>query len=183
MIASRKVSVFLLGNRYLIFDIDDGRYIYGLGFFGQPTYVKKPKDTSFASPVELSPYEALYLYEKGIIRVIKDNAELSLHEIREINKKLIEDFEDSYLVYRDLREKGFVVRSGLKFGGTFVVYEHGPGIDHAPFIVHVLPTKGFTAIDAVRAGRLANTVRKAFVLAAIDEQKRIKYYIFTWFKV
>ena len=42
------------------------------------------------------------------------------------------DFGEKYLVYRMLRDSGFVVAPGIKFGSDFAVYQHGPGLDHAP---------------------------------------------------
>jgi tRNA-intron endonuclease len=70
----------------------------------------------------------------------------------------------------------------LKFGADFAVYQYGPGIDHAPFIVHVLQNAtAISSIEMVRAGRLATTVRKKFVIATIAMGK-VVYYMFTWFK-
>ena len=94
------------------------------------------------------------------------------------------EFEDKYLVYKDLRNRGYIVRPGLKFGADFGVYQHGPGIDHAPFIVHALP-KGTTInpIETVRAGRLATTVRKKFIIATISPSGNVNYLIFEWKKM
>jgi len=40
-----------------------------------------------------------------------------------------------------------------------------------------------TATDVVKAGRLATTVRKRFIIAIPDlEAERIRYLIFKWFK-
>ncbi|MEM2110081.1 MAG: tRNA-intron lyase, partial [Candidatus Odinarchaeota archaeon] len=87
------------------------------------------------------------------------------------------------VVYLDLRRRGYVVRPGLKFGADFAVYEHGPGIDHSPFLVHVTPSSAkIPPIEMVRAGRLATTVRKKFIIATIKQGKEARYYAFSWFK-
>jgi tRNA-intron endonuclease len=64
------------------------------------------------------------------------------------------------------------------------VYEHGPGIDHAPFIVSVEdPESIMGPFEVVRAGRLATTVRKQFIIAIPDtKQDEIRYLVFSWFK-
>jgi tRNA-intron endonuclease len=70
----------------------------------------------------------------------------------------------------------------LKFGADFAVYQHGPGIDHSPFLVHVLSSSSkMPPIEMVRAGRLATTVRKKFIIATITSKKAY-YYAFSWFK-
>ncbi|MFW5895624.1 MAG: tRNA-intron lyase, partial [archaeon] len=69
---------------------------------------------------------------------------------------------------------------GLKFGADFVCYKKGPGLEHSPFIVHVFPhNRKISAVDMVRSGRLATSVRKKFVIA--NPQTKT-YYFFEWFK-
>jgi tRNA-intron endonuclease len=76
------------------------------------------------------------------------------------------------------------VTPGIKFGCDFAVYKHGPGIEHAPYMVSVKKTKSeITATDVVKAGRLATTVRKRFIIATPDVKKeKIRYLKFKWFK-
>ena len=75
-------------------------------------------------------------------------------------------------MYSLLKEAGYIVAPGIKFGTDFAVYEHGPGIDHAPFIIQVEKAGNeITAIDMVRSGRLATTVRKQFIIAVVDEDE------------
>jgi len=76
------------------------------------------------------------------------------------------------------------VSPGIKFGTDFAVYERGPGIDHAPFIATVKTDKEkIGTFDIVRAGRLATTVRKQFVIASPNLRKKdVSYLNFQWFK-
>jgi tRNA-intron endonuclease len=93
-------------------------------------------------------------------------------------------FELGYLVYRDLRDQGFIVTPGIRFGSDFAVYEHGPGIDHAPFIV-TGRTENDTMgpFEIVLAGRLATTVRKQFTIAVPRKKStKMDYLVFRWFK-
>ncbi len=73
---------------------------------------------------------------------------------------------------------------GIKYGCDFAVYKHGPGIDHAPYMVSVKRLEEeVTATDIVKAGRLATTVRKRFILAIPNQEaEQIQYLIFKWFK-
>jgi len=83
-----------------------------------------------------------------------------------------------------LRGQGLIVTPGIKYGCDFAVYKHGPGVEHAPYMVSVKKTKDeVTATDIVKAGRLATTVRKRFIIAVPElEAERIRYLIFKWFK-
>lgn len=130
----------------------------------------------------MSLIEAYYLLNKGEITIynVKEDKDLSPNEFHEIAKEIHHKFEEKFIIYKDLREKGYIPRPGLKFGADFVVYKKGPGLEHSPFIVHVLPHDSkITAIDMVRAGRLATSVRKKFVIA---NPLTKSYYFFEWFK-
>ena len=174
----------LVGNRIIIWDHDKGFKVFAAGFFGKPIGIPKPRIEPFKRPLEISFFEALYLMEKKVLKV-KDvqGTDLSQNKLIELANSYIHDFESKYQVYRDLREKGFVVRPGLKFGSDFAVYRYGPGIDHAPFLVTVYPSDTkLLGIDLVRAGRLATSVRKKWVIATITHERGIKYFVFSWFK-
>ena len=84
-------------------------------------------------------------------------------------------------MYKDLRTRGLVATPGIKYGCDFAVYEHGPGIDHAPYIVQVwYGGASIEAAEIIKAGRLATTVRKSFMLAVVGEE--IVYLEFDWWK-
>ncbi|KAH0565877.1 hypothetical protein GP486_000734 [Trichoglossum hirsutum] len=48
----------------------------------------------------------------------------------------------SYVVYHHFRSLGWVVRSGIKFGVDFLLYNRGPVFSHAEFAVVILPSYG-----------------------------------------
>lgn len=175
----------LAGGRVVVWDVRQAAKLYKEGFYGKFVGVSKPKTFDVERPLELSLIEALYLLEKGRLRLLDaEGRELSPEEVRELGERSEEVFLDRYRVYKDLRERGYVVRPGLKFGATFAVYKYGPGIDHAPFLVLVVPSSvKLSAIDVVRAGRLSHSVRKKFILATTNPTTRgLNYYMFTWFK-
>jgi len=178
-----RVRADLIINSVVVFNIEDGNALYKNGFYGKPLGIRKPKNAEFNRPLELSLIEAFYLLEEGKIEIFEDEKILQLEEFKQISLKFHKNFDSKYLVYKNLRKKGYVVRPGLKFGADFAIYQHGPGIDHAPFIIQVLPNmNSISAIEMVRAGRLATSVRKKFIIATIPLPDKISYYMFTWFK-
>jgi len=178
-----KIPTKLINSRVIVFDPIHASYLYvKYNFFGSPLGIAKPRLEFFRRPSELSLIEAYYLISKDKITIfdVKSEKYLSSNEFYEIAKKTHHKFEDKYIIYKDLREKGYVPRPGLKFGADFVVYKKGPGLEHSSFIVHVQPNDSrISAIDMVRAGRLATSVRKKFVIA---NPLTCSYYFFEWFK-
>jgi len=138
-------------------------------------------------PLILDLMEGLYLAERQLITV-REGAErkrrVSLEKLRKRARRLYEEFDLKYAVYRDLRDHGLIVTPGIKYGCDFAVYKHGPGVEHAPYMVSVKKTKDeVTATEIVKAGRLATTVRKRFIIAVPDpETETIQYLIFKWFR-
>jgi len=173
-------------NFLIIWDSKNGSELFKLGFYGKPLGISKPKSPEFDAPLILDLMEGLYLVEKGLIKVVEAPGKNSVNfkVLRDRARRLYENFDLKYLVYRDLRERGLVVTPGVKYGCDFAVYKRGPGIDHAPYMISVKSRKDeISATDIVRAGRLATTVRKRFIIAVPDlEKNRIEYLIFRWFK-
>ncbi len=159
--------------------------LYANGYFGQPVGIRKPKSPEFDKPLELSLVECAYLISEGRLQVRDpvSGEPLSLDDLLKIGRQQSDEFVDRFMVYSNLRSLGYILRPGLKFGTDFAVYEHGPGKDHAPFLVHVIPQrKGVIPLDIVRAGRLATSVRKRFIIATVKEDGDVFYYSFIWHK-
>ena len=132
----------LLGNRIMVWDLKESQQLYKIGFFGKPIGIHKPKNSEFNSPIVLDVIEGLYLVERKILKVINENnLEIPFKELFKICRKDYRNFDRKYLVYKDLRDKKHIVLPGIKFGCDFAVYEHGPGIDHAPYLVQVINEK------------------------------------------
>ncbi len=177
----------LIGSRLILWDHEAGLGIYRSGFFGKPVGIPKPKpDQDFDVPLLLDLMEGLYLLEQKRIAVVDGRTKKPVGKslLLKAARETYRGFKLAYQVYKDLRNKGYVVTPGIKFGADFAVYEHGPGIDHAPFIVSVeTPSSVMGPFEVVRAGRLATTVRKQFILAIPDGGSgRIRYLVFRWFK-
>lgn len=167
-------------NRLIIWNITEARKVYNDGFYGKPLGDPRPSE-DFDDPLLLDPVEAMYLIEKKRISVIKREKKINKKTLKKILESNFKDFNKKYRVYEDLRTRGYVVTPGIKYGSDFAVYEDGPGIDHAPYIVQIIDSDdALNAAEIVKAGRLATTVRKSFILAVISDE--IKYLEFNWWK-
>ncbi|MER3407468.1 MAG: tRNA-intron lyase [Nitrososphaera sp.] len=177
----------LVGSRIVVWSIDESRRLYGTGYYGKPIGMPKPKGVEFDAPLVLDLIEGCYLAEKGRLKVLQTDAggkAVPIGEIKKICKKQYVDFDAKYLVFQDLRDRGYVVSPGIKFGCDFAVYERGPGIDHAPYLVQVFrATDKLTTTGMVLAGRLATTVKKQFILAIPKvTEKKVEYVGFDWWR-
>lgn len=171
----------LSGTQVIIWDIEEGRKIYKLGYYGKPSGIRKPKSFDFNRPLELDLLESVYLVKKGILQVKEGEKALTVTDLLERASDYYQNFSQQYFVYEDLKEKKYVVRPGLKFGTDFAVYHKGPGRDHSSFVVHII-TSDVEPIHLVRAGRLATSVKKRYVIATVLKTGIIRYYIFSWYK-
>jgi len=177
------ITAYKIGKKIIILDKEAANNLYFRHFYGKFHAIPKPKIPNIKRELELSPFDALYLMEKNIIKVLdEENKPLSIEDLEREFVKEYENFKEVYKVYKDFRDKGYIVKSGMKFGSTFTIYKLGPGLDHAPFLVHVLPyNEKLDPIEIIRAGRLSHSVRKKFVIAFVDpEKEKSQYYIFKW---
>jgi len=178
-----KIPTKLVNSRVIVFNPLYASYLYVKErFFGAPLGISKPRLEYFSKPSELSLLEAHFLLKAERITIydIENEKYLTTEEFYDIACEIHKKFEEKFIIYQDLREKGYIPRPGLKFGADFVVYKKGPGLEHSPFIVHTLPHDSkIGAVEIVRAGRLATSVRKKFVIANPDKKS---YYFFEWFK-
>ncbi|MGB9958929.1 MAG: tRNA-intron lyase [Candidatus Bathyarchaeales archaeon] len=183
---SRRMQVEFIENFLVVWNPEEGSELYKMGFYGKPLGIPKPKIPEFNVPLILDLMEGVYLAEKGIITVYEgtEKRKVNLKKLRQKARTLYEEFDEKYAVYRDLRDSGLVVTPGIKFGCDFAVYKYGPGLEHAPYMVSVKKAAAeMTATEIVKAGRLATTVRKRFIIAVPDVEKgKITYLIFKWFK-
>jgi len=171
----------LADGRLVVWSVDESRRLFNTDFFGKPLGNSKPKE-DFEEPLILDLIEGVYLAERKAIKVKSKGRKMGLAALKKLAGEKLRGFDSLYAVYNDLREKGFVVTPGIKYGCDFAVYEQGPGIDHAPYIIQVMSRDDqMSAADIVKAGRLASTVRKTFI-AALPGKNGVEYLEFKWWK-
>ena len=181
-----KIKVELIENFLVVWNHAEGSQLYKTGFFGKPLGIPKPKIPEFKVPLLLDLMEGLYLVEKKRITIYEgtEKHKVGLRKLRQKAMQLYDEFKEKYAVYRDLRDNNLIVTPGIKFGCDFAVYKYGPGVEHAPYMVSVKKSGSeISATEIVKAGRLATTVRKRFIIAVPNlTAKETKYLIFKWFK-
>jgi tRNA-intron endonuclease, archaea type len=178
------VHAELIENRLVVWNIAESRKLFSSGFFGKPIGIPKPKPNDFDAPIILDLIEGYYLASKSDVEVFQDRRKVSNEKLLKICKHEVVQFREKMMVYTKLRDAGFVVTPGVKFGADFAAYERGPGLDHAPYLVRVaIPSNKMTATDIVLAGRLATTVRKQFIIAIADSAKdEVSFVGFDWWR-
>lgn len=173
----------IVENRLIVWNIEDSRMLFTNGYYGKPIGIPKPKPEEINVPLILDLIEGLYLLENKKISIYKDKRKISIEEMTEICKNEYHDFDKKYLVYKNFRDKGYIINPGIKFGCDFAVYEKGPGIDHAPFLIQVYNRSDpITSTAIVLAGRLATTVRKQFILAIPKGKDKVDFLALDWWK-
>ncbi len=173
----------LLENRIVIWDIQESRDLFASGYFGKPIGIPKPNVNEINVPLILDLIEGCYLEEISKIKITKNGTRVSLNALVGICRKEYHNFDKKYQVYKDFREKGYVINPGIKFGCDFAVYERGPGIDHAPYLVQVYnKNDDISSTAVVLAGRLASSVKKQFILAIPRDKDKIDYLALDWWR-
>jgi len=97
-------------------------------------------------------------------------------------KKRRLDFPAMYQVYEDWRLRGYVLKTGFKFGTHFRLYLPGASPArsqddwiHSKHVVHVFPRKAKMLISEwARAIRVAHSVKKTFILAIPGKKMKAK---------
>jgi tRNA-intron endonuclease len=136
--------------------------------------------------VEFSLFEAMYLIEEKKAKIEKNLKEISLEEIEKKFSKIDKKFRTKYAVYKNLRNKGYIPKTALKFGAEFRVYEKGkgPGKGHSKWIVYTDSEKGQNTWHEFAAkNRVAHSTNKKLLLAIVDDEKAVSYYEISWLKL
>ena len=90
-----------------------------------------------------------------------------------------------YAVFKDLRERGYVVKTALKFGADFRVYDRGvkPGEDHARWVVYpVSEGSTLTWHEFAAKNRVAHSTKKKLLLAVVDNEGDVSYWESGWLR-
>ena len=170
-------------NRIIVWNIQESRNLFRNGYFGKPIGIPKPNPDEINVPLILDLMEGCYLLEISKIKIYRDKKKVSLEELVKICREEYHNFDKKYLVYKDFREKKYVVNPGIKFGCDFAVYNRGPGVDHAPYLIQVYnKNDSISSTGVVLAGRLASSVKKQFILAIPSGKSSVDYLALDWWK-
>lgn len=135
--------------------------------------------------VYYSLVEAAYLLERKKLQLFDGKKKLTFNAFLEKAKKLEPNFWTRYCVFRDMRSRGYIVKTALKFGADFRVYERGikPGEEHAKWILFpVYETSSLTWHEFAAKNRVAHSTRKNLLIGIVDDEGDVTYYQCEWLK-
>jgi len=169
-----KIKAYILGE--IISSTDANAFsLYEKSHFGE----------SKENKIQYSLAEAIFLVERGKIEIFSKGKKMQKKEFIERCRKIDKKIQLKYPVFRDLRERGYVVKTALKFGADFRVYEKGakPGGKHAKWVVFCEhESNRLTWHEFSAKNRVAHSTKKNLLLAILDEEGDISYYEVKWLK-
>ncbi len=129
----------------------------------------------------LEPEEALLLLRRNRIRVLTTKKkEISFEELLQRLEKRRTGLWTQFLVYSDLRSRGYVVRTGYGKGLLFRVYPRGAKLNEATakyFVCAISEGSPLKISELEAFTRQAKRNRKKLMLAVLDRQGETTYYL------
>ena len=126
----------------------------------------------------LKSFESLYLLYTNRLTIFKGKKNINFDLLLQICKKQDENILTKFLVYRDLRTRGYTVKDGFGFGSDFRVYGKGDfGEKGAKFLVF-----GLNEGKQEKIGTLQKKIEeitkmgKEPIIAVIERRGEIIYY-------
>jgi tRNA-intron endonuclease, archaea type len=160
----------LIDDMVVVEDQKEGCQLFNKGNFGYPRR---------GGGSELDLVEATFLTECKRLDVIYQGRTLNFEEMFDYASSLSEGFDIRYLVYRDIRQRGFVVK--LESGAfDFSVFPRGTTMSNARPIYLVRATSERTALDITKfASEITQSENKGkqLLYGVVDEEGDITYYI------
>jgi tRNA-intron endonuclease, archaea type len=171
-----RLSAAFAEDRVLLDGSDESRELYNQSRYGSILESGK---------IQLSLVEGLYLLEKGKIDVKKGRARLTPDSYLKIALEKDPNFYTRYYVFKDIRNRGYIIKTALKFGADFRVYDRGikPGEDHAKWIVYpVHESSSLTWYEFAAKNRVAHSTKKRLLIGIVDDEGDCTYYEIRWMR-
>jgi tRNA-intron endonuclease len=172
-----KLKTVFANERVLAEASDETRELYNQSRYG--TLLDGGK-------LQLSLLEALYLLEKNKIETRDSRGKiLDFEQFLKRATKLEPNFWIRYSVFKDMRNRGYIIKTALKFGADFRVYDRGvkPGEDHARWIIYpVHEGATLTWYEFAAKNRVAHSTKKRLMMGIVDDEGDVTYYEIKWLK-
>ncbi|MFH1850548.1 MAG: tRNA-intron lyase [archaeon] len=173
----RRVKGLLIKEQVVTESSDEARLFYEKSRFG--SIIEGGK-------VQLSLLEALYLVDKGRLRIF-DYRKKEMKQDRFIRRaaRTETNFRVRYCVFKDMRNRGYIVKTALKFGADFRVYDRGvkPGEDHARWVVYpVHEGSTLTWYEFAAKNRVAHSTKKRLMMGVVDDEGDVSYWEIRWIR-
>jgi tRNA-intron endonuclease len=159
----------LVKDSVIIRDQTEASQVYNKGYYGYPMS---------GGGLEMDLLEAIYLVESARLEVVKEGEPLPLDRLVACASAAHRDFEIKYIVYRDLRSRGFLVKpAGEEF--DFRVFPRGgtPNSTQTKNWVSAISERSVFSIGPFMAEMEASErTRKELLIAIVDEEGDLTYY-------
>lgn len=181
-IKKEKVVVrgYFADERVLLENCDGARELFNTSCYGQLLEDGK---------LQISLCEALYLLERGKVMVYDGTAKkakpLDFESFLSKARKFEPNFWIRYCVFKNIRNRGYVIKTALKFGADFRIYDRGvkPGEDHARWIVYpVHEGTTLTWHEFAAKNRVAHSTKKRLMIGIVDDEGDVTYYEIRWIR-
>jgi tRNA-intron endonuclease len=160
------LSATLVENKMIMDDTDAINKIYRKRGFGE--LIDKKLCLTFI--------EGIYLSERGLIQVLFNGKELSFEELLKLGEPEL-NILAKYIVFKDLKEKGYHVKTAFKYGCAFRIYRGSIEEEHADYIIDVFMEGEKIDANILAAHvRIAHSVKKDMIFAFVDSDNDITYY-------
>ena len=170
----KKVKASFANETVIAEDSEETKELYESSRYGEPS----------SGRIRYALVEALFLLEKGRMDILDGkNKKIDFEHFVKKARDFEPNFWVRYCVYKDMRDRGYIIKTALKFGADFRVYDRGvkPGEDHAKWIVFpVHESSGFTWYEFASKNRVAHSTRKRLLLAIVDAESDTTYYEVAW---
>lgn len=171
------VKAFFMKERVITEDSDEARELSNQGCFGKVLASNK---------VQLSLIEALYLQDKGRVIILDGRGkEIKFESFVKKAQRKEPNFWVRFCVFKDMRNRGYVVKTALKFGADFRIYDRGvkPGEDHARWILYPIHEGNMlTWHDFSAKNRVAHSTKKRLLLGVVDDEGDVCYWEVRWMR-
>jgi len=126
----------------------------------------------------LKPFESLYLLYTGNLKLLKGKLQVNFDSMIQECIKYDTDTLTKFLIYRDLRSRGYTAKDGFGFGSDFRVYERGQfGEKAAKYVVFGLNEGRRQKMGLLQKQiEQITTMGKEPVLAVIERRGEVIYY-------
>lgn len=126
----------------------------------------------------LKPFESLYLLYADKLILHKAKKQINFDDLLNLCQKNDSETLTKFLIYRDLKTRGYVVKDGFGFGSDFRVYERGQfGEKGAKFLIF-----GLNEGQQEKMGTLQKKIEqitqmgKEPIIAVIERRGEVIYY-------
>ena len=171
------IKATFVKERILTENSDEARELYNQSRYGALLEDGK---------LHLSLLESLYLSEKKKIMLMDGrNKKLTFNNFLKKAQKLEPNLWIRYCVFKNMRERGYIIKTALKFGADFRVYDRGvkPGEDHARWVVYpVHEGSSLTWYEFAAKNRVAHSTRKKLLIGVVDDEGDVSYWESRWLR-